>query len=159
MKAGVQWQWFSSSSDAASFLACNIWGITSSQNCGAQPSEQGLGSARRLGPAAVSMQIDLAERQSGLATEAIRVGEQVRLELRLRGLLLRGDVFGEELELLLQAATDDRIVAVEAHGQRLTIEDFLADLLLDQPTQLIRRRRAQPEARERKSEALNLGQT
>ena len=53
-------------------------------------------------------------------------------------------VLGQELHLLRHAALDDLVVLVQAHRQRLAVQDFLLDLVLDQTLQLLRRRRATP---------------
>ncbi len=52
----------------------------------------------------------------------------------------RGEILGEEIHLLRHAAFDDRVVLVEAHGQRLAIEHLFADLRLEQALELRRRR-------------------
>ena len=55
-----------------------------------------------------------------------------------------GDVLSEELHLLRHAAPDDLVVLVEPHRDRFAIEDFLLDVVLDLPVELLRRRLAAP---------------
>jgi len=40
-----------------------------------------------------------------------------------------GDVFGDKLELLAQPAADDRVVLVEAEGNRFAGENFFANVV------------------------------
>ena len=54
------------------------------------------------------------------------------------------DVLGQELHLLRHAALDDRVVLVEAHRQRLAVEDFLLHAILDQSPELFGSRLAPP---------------
>ena len=57
-------------------------------------------------------------------------------------------VLGEEVDLLLEAAADDRVVAVEAGRHGLAHGDLLADVAVDEALQLLGRRRPLPRARE-----------
>src|SRR5262249_7099383 len=60
------------------------------------------------------------------------------------------------LELLPQPPTHDRVVAVEAHRERLAVEHLLADALVDEPGELLRRGRALPGAGEALGELLEV---
>ena len=82
-------------------------------------------------------------RRGGCANLALFVSNQ-RLQLVGRRLARRGHVLGQELHLLRHAALDDLVVLVQAHRQRLAVEDLLLDLGLDQPLQFLRRRRSAP---------------
>jgi hypothetical protein len=55
-----------------------------------------------------------------------------------------GHVLGEELHLLRHAALDDLVVLVEAHRQRLAVEDILLHLVFDHAIEFLRRRLAVP---------------
>ena len=55
-----------------------------------------------------------------------------------------GHIFGEELHLLRHAALHDGVVFIETHGQRLAIEDLLADLVFHHGLKLGGSRLAMP---------------
>jgi len=63
--------------------------------------------------------------------------EQIGL-VRRRGV---GEILGEKRELLSQPPTDDGVVVVETHLQRLAVVDLLADPLLDEAGELLLGRR------------------
>src|SRR4030095_12259748 len=65
-------------------------------------------------------------------------------ELRGGGLARGGHVLGQELHLLRHAAPNDLVVLVEAHRQRLAVEDLALDLVLDDPVEFLRRGLAPP---------------
>ena len=81
--------------------------------------------------------------RGGCANLALFFSNQL-LELGRRRLARGGNVLGQELHLLRHAALDDLVVLVEAHRERLAVEDLLLDLVLDHARELLRRRRAPP---------------
>src|SRR6185295_13025655 len=72
-----------------------------------QARQQLLRVARQLLAVLLRIEVDLVERVARLETKGIRVRPQVLLELRIRRLDQRGQVLGDELQLLPQAAADD----------------------------------------------------
>ena len=65
-------------------------------------------------------------------------------------------VLGEELHLLADAAADDGVVAVEPERRALAIEDFVANIVVDEAPELFRARRALPGAGEATGQILDL---
>ena len=81
--------------------------------------------------------------RGGCANLALFFSNQLS-ELGGRRLARGGHVLGQELHLLRHAALDDLVVLVEAHRERLAVEDLLLDLVLDHAREFLRRRRAAP---------------
>ena len=98
----------------------------------------------RARTAPVGREVQVPQAQSRWLGELGAVRLEPALQLVGRRLARRGHVLGQELHLLRHAALDDLVVLVEAHRQRLAVEDFLLDLGLDQPLQFLRRRRSAP---------------
>ena len=97
----------------------------------------------------------LAQRDARLRLEHRQVPVEPLLELDVRRRGLRLGAVDQELELLPQAATDDRVIAVEAHGDRLARGDLLLDVLVDEALQLFASRRAVPRLLEAGRERLD----
>jgi hypothetical protein len=98
----------------------------------------------RAGAAPVGREVQMPEGEPGRLREFRAVLLEPCLELGRRRLARGGHVLGQELHLLRHAALDDLVVLVEAHRDRLAVEDLLLDLVLDQALELLRRRRAAP---------------
>jgi hypothetical protein len=81
---------------------------------------------------------------------------QVRHEVCLRRFDLAGEVLGEEVELLADAAADDGVIAVEAERQAFAVGDLLADKVVDEPLKFLARRRTLPGARKERRQMLYL---
>jgi hypothetical protein len=100
--------------------------------------------------------IDVAEGKALLHAKGLRMVRQVGMQLVLGGLKLGSEVTREKLHLLPQATANDGVVAIQPQGNGLTVEDFLADVVLDEPFQLCGRGRTLPGAREADGEVCNL---
>ena len=59
-------------------------------------------------------------------------------ELRFFRLARSGHILREEPQLLRHSAFDDRIVLLQAHRQRLAVEDLFLHLIFHQPGELLR---------------------
>src|SRR5208283_392524 len=94
--------------------------------------------------ALVRGKVEMAEAVAAGQGELIAVLLEPSLELRGRRLVRRGHVFGEELHLLRHAALHDGVVFIEAHGQRLAIEDLFANLVFHHSLKLGGSRLAMP---------------
>jgi len=69
---------------------------------------------------------------------AVRVGGEVVGEILVGRCLERAAASSEtELQLLPQAATDDRVVAVEPEREGLAVENLLTHEVLDQAVELL----------------------
>jgi len=114
----------------------------------------GLGAGGVTAP--VATEVDMAKRQARLDAEGVEMLLQEGLQLLVgrRGPL--GGLLGEELQLLPQAAADDGVVAVQAHGYGLAVQHLLADIIVDQPCQLLCRGQALPGAREADQQMLEM---
>ena len=77
-------------------------------------------------------------------------------QLLLAGLDAVGQVLGQELELLGQAPAHDRVVAVQPQREALPVGGLLADVIGDQPDQLVAGGGAPPGALETRDEVLDL---
>ena len=98
-------------------------------------------------PARLRAQEDVRPGEPRLPPERVGVLGEVALELLLARLRLAPEVGGQELELLPEPAADDRVVAVQPERQRLAVVDLLADVVIDQPVELLGGRRAEPNPR------------
>ncbi len=96
--------------------------------------------------AARRAQIDVPECQTILNAEPLGVRSQISREL-LVARLCGGRVVGHELQFLAQAAAHNGVVAIETRHLALAIEYFVANIVLDESTQLFRARRTLPGAR------------
>ena len=72
------------------------------------------------------IEIHLAEREPWLDAKRVGVRLQIRVQVGVGRLGLGGDVVGNELHLLPQAAADDGVVLVQAQRHRLAAQDLLA---------------------------------
>ena len=98
---------------------------------------------------AVPAEIHLAQGQPRLDREIKRVFIEVGLQILHGRGRQRSDVFGQQLELLPQAAPHNNVVLVQAHGLALAVSDFLPHIVLQQALELLRRGRPLPGAAER----------
>jgi hypothetical protein len=71
----------------------------------------------------------MPERQPRGHAEGVSVFPEVGLKLLIRGIDGGHEVVREELELLAQPPPHDRVVAIEAHRQRLAVVDLLPDVI------------------------------
>ena len=124
-----------SASERAIFASTG-WPASFASACSASP--------RARGAAPVGREVQMPEAQPGRLREFGAVLLEPALELGGRRLARGGHVLGQELHLLRHAALDDLVVLVEAHRERLAVEDFLLHLVLDHALELLRRRRAAP---------------
>src|SRR5688572_28796906 len=77
--------------------------------------------------------------------------------LQLGGLWRRRcDTFDDELDLLPHTPAHHRVVAIEAHGETLAIENLFAHPVVDQMLQFSRSCRALPDAFELRLQARHL---
>jgi len=90
---------------------------------------------------------DVMERQSVVGAKPLGVGRQIGGELFF-GRVRRSHVLGEKLHLLPHTPADEEVVAIEARGSSLAVENLVADFFLDEAQQLLLRRRAPPSSRE-----------
>ena len=86
----------------------------------------------------------MAEAVAAGQGELVAVFLEPGFELRGGWLVSSGHIFGEELHLLRHAALDDGVVFIQTHGQRLAVEDLLANLVFHHGLKLGRGRRAMP---------------
>ena len=91
--------------------------------------------AAEIGAAPLRVEIHLAEGKPAVAAKRVGVCFQIRAQLLIGRLGEGGDVFGDELQLLAQPAADDRVVLVEAEGDRFARENFFANVVADQAFQ------------------------
>ncbi len=78
----------------------------------------------------------MLKRQFGVDTEVLRVLVEVRLQVLPGGLGERGEVFGEKPHLLPHTPPYDRVVAVQAQGERFAVQDLLPDKLFHESVEL-----------------------
>jgi len=65
-------------------------------------------------------------------------------------------VFEQELELLPEPPPNDGVVPIEPHGDRLADRHLFADVVADQPLELLARGRPEPDELEALGEVLDL---
>ncbi len=111
--------------------------------------------AAEIRAAPLRVEIHLAEGKPAIAAKRVGVFLQVRAQLLVGGLGVGGDVFGDELELLAQPPADDRVVLVEAEGDRFAGENFFANVVADQSFQFACTRWPPPGATEGRCERLD----
>ena len=80
---------------------------------------------------------------------------QVRAQLAVGRLGRRGEVLGDELQLLPKPAADDHVVLIQAEGDRLADVDLLTDIIADQSLAFARGWRTLPRPSERGDERLD----
>ena len=85
------------------------------------------------------------KRQPILGPKPLRIGCQMGRELFIAWLRGR-HVLGEEFHLLPHAAANDEVVAVQPRGPSFAIENFVANVILDEALQFLFGRRAPPGA-------------
>jgi len=98
----------------------------------------------RVLSALVPGKVKMAEAVATGQSEPVAVLVEPGFEFCSGWLVSGGHIFGEELHLLRHAALHDGVVFIEAHGQRLAVEDFLADLVFHHGLKLGRCRLAVP---------------
>jgi hypothetical protein len=101
-------------------------------------------------------QENLVECKAILSREALRVSPEIGRKV-LVGRFGNGCIFREKLHLLPHAAADDDVVAVEARRSALSVEYFVADIVVDEALQFLFVRRALPCAGETIRQVGNAG--
>src|SRR5690349_2371045 len=81
-----------------------------------------------------------------LGAEAFRICRQIGRKLLIARLGC-GHVLGEKFHLLPDAAANDDVVALQAGGSALAVEDLVADIVLDQALQFLLTWRPSPRSR------------
>ncbi len=92
----------------------------------------------RVLPALVRGEIKMPEAIATGQCELALVLIEPGFQLRGRGLVRRGHIFGQKLHLLRHSPFHNRVVLVQSHGETLAVKDFFLDLILHHRLELLR---------------------
>ena len=101
------------------------------------------------------IEINVGKAVARFDTEIRRVRVEIALQLRVGRFGDRRRILGKKLQLRHEPAADDRVLPVEAHRDRFTRVDLLANGLLDHAVELQRRRHALMDRIEARGELLD----
>ena len=94
--------------------------------------------------APLRIEIDLAEGKPAIAAKRLRTFFQICAELFVGRLGEGRDIFRDKFKLLPQTPANDRVILVEAEGNRFAGENFFANIVADQTFQFACARRPSP---------------
>jgi hypothetical protein len=101
-----------------------------------------------IGGMPLGIEIDLSEREKRLGLEQVRISLQKSLQIGIGGFDASREIVREKFEFLPEAAADDGVVAIEAHGQGFAISRFFANIVPNLAAEFLLRGMPLPGSRE-----------